>query len=83
MPIQITDQMLSQAKLPEAAFRLELAVFLFEKGVCTLGKAAELAQVPQFVLQKELGRRRIPVHYDYEDYQEDLATLRKITASSP
>jgi predicted HTH domain antitoxin len=78
MGILITDQMLHQANLPEAQVRLELAIFLFEKDLFTLGKAAELAQVPQFILQKELARRQIPMHYDEAAYQQDLATLRRL-----
>ncbi|GAB4412483.1 MAG: UPF0175 family protein [Bacteroidia bacterium] len=78
MSILITDHMLSQAQLPEAQMRLELAVFLFEKGRFTLGKAAELAQVHPFALQQALAQRQIPMHYDEEDYQEDLATLQRL-----
>lgn len=78
MGILITDQMLTQANLPEPQVRLELAIFLFEKKLFTLGKAAELAQVHQFALQKELARREIPMHYDEEDYREDLETLKRL-----
>ena len=78
MGIIITDQMLSQANLPEKQVRLELAIFFFEKQLFTLGKAAELAQVHQFELQKELARREIPMHYDEEDYQQDLRTIRRL-----
>ena len=78
MGILITDQMLAQANLPESQVRLELAIFLFEKRLFTLGKSAELAQVHQFVLQKELARREIPMHYDEEDYAQDLITLRRL-----
>ncbi|RMG62332.1 MAG: UPF0175 family protein [Bacteroidetes bacterium] len=79
MGILITDQMLTQANVPEAQMRLELAIFLFEKQLYTLGKAAELAQVHQFVLQKELARREIPMHYNEEDYQQDLLTLQRLS----
>ncbi len=79
MAIFITDQMLAQANLSEQQARLELAVFLFEKRLFTLGKSAELAQVHRFVLQKELARREIPMHYDEEDYEQDLMTLRRLS----
>lgn len=82
MGILITDQMLTQANLPETQVRLELAIFLFEKRLFTLGKSAELAQVHQFVLQKELARRQIPMHYDEEDYGQDKATLRRLSSKS-
>jgi predicted HTH domain antitoxin len=78
MSVLITDQMFAQANVPEPQFRLELAIFLFEKGLMTLGKAAELAQVHQFALQKELAGRKIPMHYGNEEYLEDLATLEKM-----
>ena len=82
MGILITDQMLTQANLSETQVRLELAIFLFEKRLFTLGKSAELAQIHQYVLQKELARRQIPMHYDEEDYGQDMATLRRLSSKS-
>lgn len=76
MSLLITDDLLNNASMSEEEFRLELAIFLFEKEIVTLGKAHEFAQVPQIILQKELAKREIPIHYGYEEFQEDLETVR-------
>lgn len=82
MSVVITDQVLQNAAMSEAQFRLELAVFLFEKQIFTLGKAAETAEVPQFQLQQELAKRQIPMSYDLEEYESDLDTLSQMQQAS-
>lgn len=64
--------------MSEDEFRLELAIFLFEKEIFTLGKASEFANKPQFFLQKELAKRKIPLHYGFEEYQEDINTIKEM-----
>jgi predicted HTH domain antitoxin len=78
MSLLITDDLLKNAPMSEDEFRLELAVFLFEKEIFTLGKASEFSQIPQVVLQKKLARRKIPVHYGYEEFREDMETVRSM-----
>jgi predicted HTH domain antitoxin len=33
----------------------------------TLGRAAEIAGIPQMQFQRELATRRVPLHYDHAD----------------
>lgn len=40
-----------------------------------LGQAAEIAGVPQASFPRELGRRRIPIHYGSEELAEDLQAV--------
>ncbi|MEL6843145.1 MAG: UPF0175 family protein, partial [Bacteroidota bacterium] len=51
---------------------------LFEKEIFSLGQASEFADKPQFIIQQELAKRQIPIHYGYEEFQEDLATVKKM-----
>ena len=79
MSLLITDDLLRNAPMSEDEFRLELAIFLFEKEIFTLGKASEFSNVPQIALQKELAKRKIPIHYGYDEFQEDLETVRNMS----
>jgi predicted HTH domain antitoxin len=38
----------------------------------------ELAEMTVWEFQQLLGSRGIPIHYDVEDYEQDLATLREL-----
>jgi predicted HTH domain antitoxin len=40
-----------------------------------MGQAARLAKLPAYQFQWILAGRDIPVHYDLEDYEEDLETI--------
>lgn len=78
MSILLSDDMLKNAQISEEELRLELAIFLFQKGVLTLGKASESLDVPQFILQKELASRKISVNYGYKEFQEDLSVVEEM-----
>ncbi len=57
---------------------LHLAIGLFISEEATLGQAAETAGIPQGEFLKELGRRRIPIHYGKDDLEEDLRTIASL-----
>jgi len=44
----------------------------------SFGKARELAGMTVGAFQQLLGSRAIPVHYDVEDYEEDLTALKEL-----
>jgi len=59
---------------------LELAIALFAANRLSLGKAAELAELPVAEFQMHLGTRHLGPHYGVDDAREDqetLAALRK------
>ncbi|MSQ27756.1 MAG: UPF0175 family protein [Dehalococcoidia bacterium] len=68
------------ANRPEAdRVRVALAVHLFEEGVISIGKAAELAGVPRVGFEDFLVELGIPtVHYDVPDYDADLRTVAQL-----
>lgn len=72
------EELVRETGLSEEELRLELAVCLFELERLTLGQASRLAGLSQFSFQGVLGRRRIPVHYDEQDFREDVETLRDL-----
>lgn len=59
---------------------LHLAVGLFTAEEVTLAQAAELAGVSQGDFMRELGRRKISLHYGLEDFTQDLVAIREISA---
>lgn len=75
MSITIPDEVMKRAGLSEAAFRIELAIMLFEKYLLTFGQASEMAGLSQYDFQQELGKRGLFIHYDVEDLRDDLKTL--------
>ena len=72
-----------QLTLPEAVettlsprkAALHLAIGLFVSEEATLGQAAEIADQTQAAFLKELGARRIPLHYGVDELAEDLKTV--------
>ena len=69
-----------EASLTESRAALHLAIGLFTAEEVTLGQAAEAAGMSQTEFMRELGRRKIPMHYGVEDFAEDLVTIRELQA---
>jgi len=58
--------------------KCELAISLFQRGKLSFGKAREMTGMTVWAFQQMLGSRGAPVHYDTEDYEEDLATIENL-----
>lgn len=56
----------------------EIAVLLFQQGRLTLGQASQLADMPMAEFQHLLANRDIDPHYNVEDLEDDVETLRKL-----
>ena len=74
--------LLRQSRLggrPEAEqVRMALAVHLFQQGVISVGRAAELAGEPRATFELLLGEMGIPpVRYDLEDYERDKEAIER------
>jgi predicted HTH domain antitoxin len=78
MSVTITDDIVRATHLTDAEFVQEIAVYLYDQGRLTLGQASQLAKMPQLRFQHLLASRDIPVHYDEQDFADDLATLRTL-----
>jgi predicted HTH domain antitoxin len=81
--IQLPADVLQAAKVPTDRATTEvkkmIVLFLYARGTISLGKACELLGISQwefFELNEELG---LTMHYDVEDYREDLETLHRMT----
>ena len=76
MALTIPDTVLQAAHMSEAEMRQEIAVLLYSKEKITLAQASRLATMGRIELQYLLSSRGLTVHYDVEDFQQDLETLR-------
>jgi predicted HTH domain antitoxin len=78
MAIILSDEFLTKSALNETELRLEMAIWLYQKGKISLGKAAELAEINKIELQNVLGERQIPMNYSLTDYLQDTLVIQKI-----
>jgi predicted HTH domain antitoxin len=67
-----------ETKLSPQSAALHLAIGLFVSEEATLGQAAEIARLSQAEFLKELGRRKIPLHYGSEELAEDLRVVESL-----
>ena len=76
--IEVPREVIHATRMTPDELRRELAVYLFQQGKLSFGKARETAGMTVWAFQQLLASRGIPVHYDLEDYEEDLATLKEL-----
>jgi len=77
--IEIPGEVVHAARMTPEELRRELAIYLFQQGKLSFGKAREMAGVSVWTFQHLLASREIPVHYDVEEYEEDLLTLKELS----
>ncbi|MBE9009712.1 UPF0175 family protein [Pseudanabaenaceae cyanobacterium LEGE 13415] len=77
MNLLISDELVRASGLSEPELLLELIVLLFQKEKLTLARASRLAGMTQIQFQQLLAERKIPIHYDVKDLQEDIASLKE------
>lgn len=76
--LEIPQDVLDSARMTVHQLRVELAVHLYEQGRLSLGKAHELAGLSLWEFRQVLGLRRIAPHFEAEDLEQDLETLRHL-----
>jgi predicted HTH domain antitoxin len=76
--IEIPREVIHVTRMTPQELRRELAIYLFQQGKLSFGKAREMAGMTVWAFQQLLGSREIPIHYDIEDYEEDIATLKEL-----
>lgn len=78
MELKLPDDLLKGQEVTEEELRFDLALGLFIDRKVTLGRAARIAAMSKPAFLDELGKRKIPVHYDAQDLESDLRTLRAL-----
>ncbi len=64
--------------LLKKCMKLELAAVLYAQGKLSIGKARQLAGMSLWQFRQVLAARRIPPHYDIEEFNEDIETLHRL-----
>lgn len=75
---EVPQEVLDSARMTPAQLKIELAASLYAQGRLSSGKARELAEISLWEFRHLLAARQIPVHYDMDDLQDDLATLKDL-----
>lgn len=78
MSMLVSDEIIQASGLSEQELLLEIVMMLFQKDKISLGKASELLGIHRMQFQKLLADRGLCVHYDVDEFQEDLKTLQEV-----
>lgn len=74
MYIEIPDDL----GVTEEQARLDFAVGIYSSRTASLARAARLAGRSRIEFQRVLAERGIPLAYDAEDLEDDVATLKRL-----
>lgn len=75
--MQVTIELPDALQVSEADLRTELAILLFQQERITLGTASQITRLHQLEFQQLIASRGICIHYDIEDLEQDLRSLRE------
>jgi predicted HTH domain antitoxin len=76
--IEIPQDVLDSARIKLSDLKVELALLLYSQERLSIGKAHELADMTLWEFRQLLGARRIQAHYDVNELEEDVDTLRRL-----
>jgi predicted HTH domain antitoxin len=69
---------LPETKFSDGELKQELALSLYAARKVTIIQAVHIAGVGFFEFQGLLKERQIPQHYDVEDLEQDMRTIREL-----
>ncbi len=81
MSLVISEDFLETAHTSVEELKQEIAVLLFQKDRLTLAQAARFAGLPRLRFQHLLAGRGISPHYGIPEFEQDVATLKKLGLS--
>jgi predicted HTH domain antitoxin len=76
--LEIPQDILDSAHMTTDELKVELAVAVYAQGRLGIGKARELAGMTLWEFRQLLASRRISPHYDVDDLEEDINTLKEL-----
>jgi len=76
--LEVSQDVLDSARMTPTELKAELAVHLYAQRRLSIGKAHELAGMTLWEFRQLLASRRIAPHYDADDLDEDMTTLREL-----
>jgi predicted HTH domain antitoxin len=81
MSLVISDDLVKASGFSENELLLEIVLMLFQQDKISFGKASELLGLHRMQFQQLISERGICVHYDIDEFQEDLKTLEETECS--
>ena len=69
---------LQELHLDPNDLRIDLAVFLYDQGKISMGRARKLAELTQIDFQKAMMQRGVHIKYDVSDLEKDIATIQSL-----
>ncbi|NTW18339.1 MAG: UPF0175 family protein [Aphanizomenon flos-aquae DEX188] len=76
MSLTISDEVLNSSGMTGSELLVEIAIMLFLQERVSLGKASKIAEMNYVEFQELLAQRNISMHYDVEEFEEDIKTLQ-------
>jgi predicted HTH domain antitoxin len=76
--LTIQEDILRKANMSENDFLQEMAIFLYQKQKLSFGLAAQFANLNYANFQFLLGENQVAVHYNTDDLNDDLETIKKL-----
>jgi len=78
MALVIPDEVLQTAHMSADELQLEVALLLFQQERLTLAQASTLTGMSRLQFQQILAQRHLTIHYDENDFAQDIQTLRQL-----
>ena len=78
LSITVSEDLLQSVRMSAEELQREIAILLFEREKLTLAQASRLAEMSRFQFQNLLASRGLSVHYDVQEFEQDLVTLRDL-----
>lgn len=78
MALTLSDEFLDTTGMTELEVKLELACVLYKNLKLSFGKAKSFAGLNYQEFNKELLQRKIYLHYNEQDLQDDFDTLERV-----
>jgi len=81
--IEIPEKVIQMLGLRESEvsemLKRELSAYFFERNLLSFGQARQFAGLSVWDFLGFLRERKIPLHYDLAEYDEDLKTIRELS----
>jgi predicted HTH domain antitoxin len=76
LTIDLPDNLTQTHSFNQTDWMREIAIALFQQERITLSRASKLAGIDLMAFQKLISDRGICVHYDIEEFEQDVQHLR-------
>lgn len=80
--LEIPSDILFHVRIPESKLILELkkelAVQLYRDKLLSIANCSRMAEMSKVEFHFLLGEKKIPRHYDVEDFNQDLETIKSL-----